>query len=393
MIKLDVRLFGSLIIIKTDENGREKFLREEDFNAPALVCLLAYLLLNHRKTVSSNELVEVLWSEKERENPYGALKNQIYRLRTILKKLGDEDYVITGKKAYYINPEIAVETDVELFDGFYVKGRSDDTDTKILNYRQGLRLYKENFLKRHTASYWIISSSVLYESRFKKMIWELCQILEDRGNYEKMQHVAMKGIKIDPLCEESHYYLIKSLIAQKKYKLAFEHYKRTEKLLYENFDIEVTDKLKTLWPILMEYEGTRENDIKKISDELMSEEGGDGLFFCDYETFKRLYKMRSLFMNRYGICIPLILITIDVREGFPENECISRLIRAMNNMRELLSIMQKYGDVATRISRNQFLLMVPELENEDIHKITADIDKEYALRYSKEDVEISYIYK
>ena len=65
----------------------------------------------------------------------------------------------------------------------------------------------------------------------------------------------------------------------------------------------------------------------------------------------------------------------------------------MNNMRELLSIMQKYGDVATRISRNQFLLMVPELENEDIYKVTADIDKKYALRYSKEDVEISYIYK
>ena len=98
-------------------------------------------------------------------------------------------------------------------------------------------------------------------------------------------------------------------------------------------------------------------------------------------------------MNRYGIYIPLILITIDVREGFPENEGISRLIRAMNNMRELLSIMQKYGDAATRISRNQLLLMVPELENEDIHKVAADIDKEYALRYSKEDVEISYIYK
>ena len=139
---------------------------------------------------------------------------------------------------------------------------------------------------------------------------------------------------------------------------------------------------------------TRDKDIKKISDELMSEkEGGDGLFFCDYETFKRLYKMRSLFLNRYGINIPLILITIDVKKGFPENEGISRLVRAMNNMRELLSIMQKYGDVATRISRNQFLLMVPELENEDIHKVTADIDKKYALRYSKEDVEISYIYK
>ena len=120
---------------------------------------------------------------------------------------------------------------------------------------------------------------------------------------------------------------------------------------------------------------------------------GDGLFFCDYETFKRLYKMRSLFLNRYGINIPLILITIDAKEGFPENEGISRLIRAMNNMRELLSIMQKQGDVATRISRNQFLLMVPELENEDIHKVTADIDKKYALRYSKKDVEISYIYK
>ena len=48
--------------------------------------LLIYLLIHREHPVSVRELSEALWREDEIENPAGALKNLMYRLRTIMKK-------------------------------------------------------------------------------------------------------------------------------------------------------------------------------------------------------------------------------------------------------------------------------------------------------------------
>ena len=51
-----------------------------------LVKLLTYLLMNHQRSLPSSELADMLWYFEDIDNPIGALKNLVYRLRALLQK-------------------------------------------------------------------------------------------------------------------------------------------------------------------------------------------------------------------------------------------------------------------------------------------------------------------
>ena len=59
--------------------------------------LLVYLLLHRNRTVSVQELEEAVWGEGKSDNPAGVLKNLVYRLRTQLKFLGQESFILSGQ--------------------------------------------------------------------------------------------------------------------------------------------------------------------------------------------------------------------------------------------------------------------------------------------------------
>lgn len=65
--RLNVYTFGKFQI--SNENG---ILTVEKIHSEMLTRLLAYMVYNRNKSVTVQELVEVLWSEDESDNPAGA---------------------------------------------------------------------------------------------------------------------------------------------------------------------------------------------------------------------------------------------------------------------------------------------------------------------------------
>lgn len=77
-------LFGNLQI-----NYGDIHLDETDMRSSQLVTLLSYFLIYNDRKISSSELNDMLWEDDEEiSNPQSALKNLMYRLRTLLKKIG-----------------------------------------------------------------------------------------------------------------------------------------------------------------------------------------------------------------------------------------------------------------------------------------------------------------
>ena len=91
-------LFGNLQI-----NYGDIHLDETDMRSSQLVTLLSYFLIYNDRKISSSELNDMLWEDDEEiSNPQSALKNLMYRLRTLLKKVfGKTDMIITGKSKYW----------------------------------------------------------------------------------------------------------------------------------------------------------------------------------------------------------------------------------------------------------------------------------------------------
>lgn len=78
---LDVHTFGKFQV--SNEKG---ILTVEKIHSEMLTRLLTYMIYHRDKSLTVQELVETLWPEDDSDNPAGALKNLMYRLRNLLKK-------------------------------------------------------------------------------------------------------------------------------------------------------------------------------------------------------------------------------------------------------------------------------------------------------------------
>ena len=90
--KINIQMFAHFKV-----SGMGAVLDEDSIRSDMLTKLLAYIICNCQKEISTQELVDILWQDEESDNPAGALKNLVYRLRTIMKKTWkDCEFILTS---------------------------------------------------------------------------------------------------------------------------------------------------------------------------------------------------------------------------------------------------------------------------------------------------------
>ena len=71
---------------------------EDDLRSIMLSKLLMYILLYRDKTLTTEDIATAIWQDEEIDNPAGALKNLMYRLRKNLAKyFGNQDFILTNR--------------------------------------------------------------------------------------------------------------------------------------------------------------------------------------------------------------------------------------------------------------------------------------------------------
>ena len=98
-------------------NGHEV---DESLNrARQLWNLLEYLIAFRHRDISPDELVDVLWHNDEIDNPSSALKNLVYRVRTILVSHGipgAKNMILCQRGTYSWNNALTTTVDIEEFE-------------------------------------------------------------------------------------------------------------------------------------------------------------------------------------------------------------------------------------------------------------------------------------
>lgn len=365
LIKLDVILFDNFQI-----SSDEKILEEKDIRSDMVTKLLVYMVLHRNGNVSLQELSDVLWGDEGCDNPLGALKNLMYRLRNILKKnLGDYPFIITGRGYYRWNEEIQLTIDVEEFEKYCKMAEEEKDIGKKIGYElEADSYYREKFLPQYIDKYWVMSLSVYYHSLYLNMVKELAKNLEIEKRFFEMEEVCHNALAIDELDEDLHYYFIRALVSQNKQNMAVEHYKKTSDLLYDSLGIRPSERLRGVYDDLMKQQHTTEMDIGIIKSELASaKDGRKGAFFCDYGVFKKNYELEVRRAKRLGISVYLGLITVTPQLNLKLDSpaYVNTVKLGVKQMQNILMGALRSGDVITRYSAAQFILMLPACKYED----------------------------
>ena len=344
---------------------RNGILDEETIHSEKLVKLLSYLLMHQDRSLTVQELSENIWQEEETDNPAGALKNLMYRLRILLKTyLGEEEFLLSGRGTYSWNPAVRVVVDAEEFERLceLATERASQEHVKkervMFLYEEAIQLYNGDFLAKKMDESWIIPLSTYYHSLFLTSVKHLLKLFEENDRYEEIEGVCTKALKHDLLDENLHCSLIRSLIRQNKMKLAKEHYEKATKILFEELNIKDTECLKAVYKELLDMGNIMAADIQEDMNEL---ERPEGVYLCGYPLFREIFRLESRRISRLGIVEYVLLLTLNLKK---ENTQIQEgmgkylLNAGMKQMEEVLMESLRMGDVASRYSDTQYIILL-----------------------------------
>lgn len=362
--ELTVKMFG-----KFQMENEKGILNKENMRSEMLTRLLAYMISHREKDMTAQELIDVLWPDDQSDNPAGALKNLMYRLRKLMNHTwGDGGkYIVTGRGAYQLNPEFVFHIDIEEFEECCRQVfNSEDPAVQQENGKRAVELYQGMFLSELSSEYWVVSMATYYHSIYLTMVKKLAALLEKEKKFTDVEEICGKAIQIEPLDEEIHCFLLRAMIADNKQQLAASHYKETVKLLYDSLGVRPSGEMENIYEELQKIQHDHESNIDIIQEDLR-EEKASGAFFCEYGVFRKIYALESRSSRRLGISVHLALVSLylDFRIQKNGQDYTDLIGVGMSVLKETLMKKLRSSDIVCRYSVNQFLVMLPACQYED----------------------------
>lgn len=349
---LYVNLLGQFEI-KNDDG----VLNRETLHSNKLMRLLSYILIYRGKELTVAELCDVIWREGGSDNPAGALKNLMYRLRVSMKLLGDTPYIITKKHSYSWNEDVEVIADFEEFDVLCKQAVdvNNEENVRVKAAETAVDIYKGPLPAKLSVEHWGLPLETYYHSCYLTVVKYLAEVYEQRGQCGLMETISSNALIHDGLDEQLHCNVVTALIQQDKQNLAIAHYDKAVKQLQNHLGVRSATKLKALYDKLLTAKSGKPGDLKEIYEDVVEAEQPNAVFICEYSVFREIYRLENRRLERLGVSEYVQLITLDA----PDNDVTeSQMKREMEHLEKTLKKQLRRGDVAARYSDNQFIVLL-----------------------------------
>jgi len=341
--------------------------------------LLQYLITNRYRSVSQDELLEVFCDEDLQVNPGSVLRTMVYRARGALEKsgLGCADKLIIAKSGGYSwNNSIHCTTDIEEFERLIKKAGVEGTDTKsrLELLLQAAGLYKGDFLPNSTGDLWVIPLVRYYRTLYLGCVHDAADLLDGFGRHTEAEELCTKALCIDPFDEQLIEHHLKALITQEKTDEALKVYKKMETMFYDVLGVNFSDNLRALYIKIQHQNIKSQITLEDLLEEWLSDADFSGAYYCDASIFKTLVQIEARSVPRSGRTAFIIRFDTKHEPKVKDGGIMKQLGLAIPKCLRM-------GDLFTRSSPNQYMILLYSLTQEDcqmlISRILRAIDSKY----------------
>jgi len=342
-------------------------LTDEANRSQKLWNVLAYLIVHRERAVPQSEFIGVFWPEDDSTNPANALKTLLYRIRIMLEPLFGAELrpILSRRGAYVWNGTVACDVDADRFEALcrQAENAALGDEARMALYREAVSLYKGDFLPKLDGQLWVVPLSARYHTLYLSAVKAFAVLLETHESYEEMAELCTRASQLDPLDETLHVLILRAFIRQGKNAAALTHYEKATDLLYRNLGIHPSEELRALYTEIMRVEKTLETDLGVIQKELQETAARPGAFVCEYGFFREAYRLEARRAQRNGACVHVGLITVALPGGgIPP---LGVLGITMDQLLDVLVQNLRRGDVVSKYSGAQYVVMLPSANFED----------------------------
>jgi len=369
-------------------------MNDEVLRSDMLKKLLMYMLLHRDGPISIQEIAEGLWQEDEVDNPAGALKNLMYRLRTLIKKtFGEMQFIITSSGAYAWNKELEVDMDIKRFEMYYKKAKDAGTkEERVAAYESAVTLYRGEFMENALEQHWAVTLSTYYHSMFLNAVKSLNELYMEQGRYQDIEDISVHALKMDSVDEELYCYHIMALIKGNKPDLAMKRFEEASKLLYDALGVRNSSKMQSVQKELLKMsKGHEAQTLENIHEDMVEDEESVGVYFCGYPVFREIYRLEVRKNSRLGEAEHIVLFTVEMIDGIKaDNEKMERFIieQGMSKLKNTLGRVLRVGDVAARYSDSQYIVLLPTCSYESSVLVAKRVLENFAASDRSKKVQI-----
>ncbi|MGN1167956.1 MAG: BTAD domain-containing putative transcriptional regulator [Lachnospiraceae bacterium] len=339
---------------------------DEQLRSPMLSKLLMYMLLYREKTLTTDDISTAIWQDEEIDNPAGALKNLMYRLRkTLTSFFGEEDFIVTNRGSYRWNPDVKVILDIEKFEKLINEAKVENVyEDAIIKYEQAIAIYQGDFLPQILDMHWILTLNTYYHSLFLSCAKGLAELYVKTEQYEKLDKLCNNALKYENGDEQLFCYQIEARMRCGKISLALESYEKAREIMEKELGIRKTTILNKVYEELLAMsKGQSAYSMNEVREDIVEEEP-EGVFFCGYPIFKEIYHLEARKSTRAKESEYLLLLTITGKKEDTAELAQFRTKQAMNGMEKTIKDSLRVGDVAAKYSDTQFIILLPSTTEE-----------------------------
>ena len=252
------------------------FLNQEEVFFPfaKINALLYYLHING--TVNREEIAGILWENKDNQTAKKNLRNTIYQAN---KLLGGEWIVAPNRTVLSLNPECAIESDVELF---------TDHPAEHLSLYQGDFLQGFYLKDSEAFDYWVSKMRTRYEQLYIQACYQ--KLEKDPSNLEESERNLRRMISIDEFDEKNYHLLMKLYQENDRPGKVIETYYNLVNLLDKELGISPNEAIQQLYHEVM----AKDRSDRKIKQFLRNTDH----FFGRVGEIKRLESYFSKIIER-----------------------------------------------------------------------------------------------
>lgn len=368
---------GGRVIVSTDAGGQ-------------VWNLMEYLVCNRFKALTQEQLIEILWSD-ETEDPAGALKNLVYRLRKSFLDAGvpfGKQLVLSSGGVYRWNNDIPCRIDVEEYEKACAAAQKENELGLRLQYaRKAVDLYTGDFLPGAYHRSWVTPINSYYHSLYFKQVYALLAEYERQENWNEMLTVATRATEIDRFEEEAHRCMLLALCRLGQQSQAATHYNKISDLFYRELGSDLSPKLRELFQEISKTDRNGYADLVLLKEDLR-EEKTNGAYYCEYEVFKSMYHVKVRSAVREGTTALLGLVSI----ASATEERLDNTTRtyAMHVLQRAIKESLRMGDIYSRCTGTQYIILLPQVNFENGEKILTRISRRFKRLYHSKKVRITH---
>lgn len=368
---------GGNVVVSTDAGGQ-------------VWNLMEYLVCNRFKALTQEQLIEILW-EDDTEDPAGALKNLVYRLRKSFADAGipfAKQMILSSGGVYRWNNDIPCKVDVEEYEKACAAAQKETDLALRLQYaRRAVNLYTGDFLPGAYHRAWVASIHSYYHALYFKQVYALLAEYEKSENWEEMLTVANRAAEIDRFEEEAHRCILLALCRLGRQSQAAIHYNKLSDLFYRELGSDLSPKLREMFQEIAKADRNGYADLLLLKEDLR-EPQAQGAYYCEYEVFKSMYHIKVRSSVREGTSLMLGLISITpATEQSLENPT---RIYAMHMLQRAIKESLRIGDIYSRCTASQYIILLPQVNFENGEKILARITNRFKRIYHSKKVKLTH---